>query len=94
MGQFSTGGIRLMKIITFTVADREENVIAFYEHAFSNSSMEPSDWGREVDRTKALNYSWTSQGRSPSVYFVDLITTSAGDNEVQVEIGVSMFPGY
>jgi sugar/nucleoside kinase (ribokinase family) len=94
MGKYSTGGIRLMKMITFTVADKEENVIAFYKKAFSNSNMKQSDWGREVAKPKALNYSWSNGAEPPSVYFVDLITTSESDNQVQVEIGMSMFPGY
>ena len=84
--------VHIIKIITFTVADQPENIESFYSNEFGNKGWQQSAWGRTVEGPK-LNYSWTSGGRIPSVYFVDIITTPVDSGETNVEIGVSMFPG-
>jgi hypothetical protein len=80
------------KIISFSVPDSETNIVSFYKRAFS--CTEPSNWGRHIEAAKALDCSWTGGGRSPSVYFIDLVTHPAGPKQTSVEIGVSYFPGY
>jgi hypothetical protein len=83
-----------MRIITFRVPEHENEVISFYENAFRNGGMQPDTWGRVTDDPKVLNYSETVGARSPSVYFLDLITNPIDGNRTEVEIGVCMFPGY
>ncbi len=84
----------IMKIITYTVTAPQADVISFYRSAFSAGSMAPSDWGRRFPGAKDLNYSWTTHVRTPSDYFLDLITRAVDSSHLEVEIGVSMFPGY
>jgi hypothetical protein len=89
-----SGDVLIMKVITYTVEASRADVVSFYRIAFSSSGMAPSDWGRIDPAAKDLNYSWTTSGRPPSVYFLDLVTREVNSHSLEVEIGVSMFPGY
>jgi hypothetical protein len=98
-GQLETGrdlanSVHIIKVVTFTATEREDQVVEFYARAFSAGGMRPSTWGRLTDTPKALNYEWISSARSPSLYFLDVITRAKNENETEVEIGVTMFPGY
>ena len=83
-----------MRVITFTVAEPEDRIVEFYTRAFSDGGMSPSGWGRITDTPKALNYEWVTRGQPPSLYFLDVVTRPKDQNATEVEIGVTMFPGY
>lgn len=86
--------IYVIKIITFTVADSPEKVKAFYRERYQGGGWKEDNWGRIVAAPDHINFTWAeSRGNAPSVYFVDVIT-AAGSAGTNVEIGVSMFPGY
>lgn len=90
-------GIVIMKVLTYTVQAPEADIISFYRQAFSSGGMHPveyADYGRAYPPVKNLNYSWSSGGRSPTDYFLDLITYRADSEHTKVEIGISMSPGY
>ena len=96
MGKLDTAkynAVHVMKAIRFTAPDSEEKVVAYYRSVFGGP-MQPDTWGRTTPGPKSLNYSWTGHGRSPSVYFADLVTEPLNEHETRVEIGLSMFPGY
>jgi hypothetical protein len=84
--------VYVIKIIKFTVVDQPQDVKNFYGERFAGWTLDT--WGRKVQSPDRLNFSWTSGGRSPSVYFVDVITSPSNAGGTDVEVGVSMLPGY
>jgi hypothetical protein len=83
----------IIKVLTYTVTAPPAQVESFYADRLSTMGFEPTTWGRLTGRPARLKFS-RSNGRPPSVYFLDVAAVPIDGNRTEVEIGVSMFPGY
>lgn len=88
------GNIVVIKIITFTVADEVGSIEAFYIDNLTRSGWKQDTWGMPSKAPNKLNFSWNSGERSSSIYFIDVTATPLSTGGADVEIGISLFPGY
>jgi len=90
--------IYVMKLVGFSVADKAEDVQAFYIDARTRKGpweLATGLWrARTLLTADRLTLTWTDSARSPSVYYIDVITTPSASGGTEVEVEISMFPGY
>lgn len=82
------------RVITYTVADTPDKVDDFYSLALRTARMKPVDpqWIVSTERPRDLIYEWVSPGKNPTIFFLDVTTTTNGDMTL-VEVRTSLSPG-
>ena len=94
ISQTNSYDVLITKLITFTVTDAQDKVNAFYAKHLPNSGWRSDDPGTPVDPTKRFTYTWTSSGRSPSEYMIDVVTTPLNSGGIMVVLRSKTMPGY
>lgn len=85
----------LIKIITFTVADRPEQVRAYYDSVYSGGGWRDLNVTLGTTDPDRLSLMWSNGGLgSSSDYLVDVTAAPAASGGSDVRIEVSMIPGY
>jgi hypothetical protein len=84
----------VVKVITYTVEATPDEVKEYYSSKLPWSGWESKNWARDLNDLDELIFEWSNGARSPSIYFIDIVTRRLDDKNTEVEVSSRMFPGY
>lgn len=98
-GEYQANGVFLSKVISFTVNDPPQKVRTFYQQAFGDGWRLDTFGNRPVPTPEPGSerlslYTSNSRQRSPTIYYVDVITDPSPSGGTDLEIRTSFSPGY